>query len=305
MSTITRGARVGRSVRAHRQRQGISLRDLAARLEVSPATLSGIENGNTALSVDRLFHIADELDVSAPRLLEPGDVGDLPRPPATAQGLASWPDLPDSDAGDWRTFHELPLDPALTGALIAFCEKGFHGASIRDIADCAGLSVAGLYHYHRSKQSMLPALLDLTMADLFWRLEAARDGEPDADERLHRTVECLALYHARRPRLAFLGASEMRSLAPSDRSRITRYRKDVQRMLDDDIRAALREDPDADRLVVTLGNSISTMCTSIAQWIHHDGSISPELIAVDYADAAVAMVTQRRQPATRSRQATR
>lgn len=303
-ATISRPV-VGRSIRLHRENRGISLRQFAARIRVSPATVSGIENGTTALSVERLFDIADELGIAPHRLLD--DVEDV----AGAQSLVrvgggdqcagvvpDWADLPGEREGRWREFLELPLDPALAGALIAFCDKGFHGSSIRDIADRAGLSVAGLYHYHPSKQAMLPALLDLTMADLVWRLDAARAGVRDDQSRLHRTVECLALYHARRPRLAFLGASEMRSLSGGDRSRITLSRKGVQRILEDDIKAVSASVDDVDRHVVTLGNAISTMCTSIAQWIHHDGAISPEQIALDYADAAVAMVRRENLPAT-------
>lgn len=284
---------VGRAVRLHRESKGISLRELAARIDVSPATLSAVENGNTALSVERMCRIAEELALAPARLLEQVEDAATGDRTAAAHERADWPDLPSRDAGRWRDFADLPLDPALAGALEAFCDKGFHGASIRDIADCAGLSVAGLYHYHRSKQAMLPALLDLTMADLFWRLDAAREGMPRGPQRLHRTVECLALYHARRPRLAFLGASEMRSLSAPDRRRITLDRKAVQRMVEEDIRASLQGNDGVPRRVVTLGNSITTMCTSISQWIRPDGPISPEQIAADYADAAVAMVGHR------------
>lgn len=293
MSTTVTVPDVGRTIRAQREQRGISLRELASRIEVSPATLSGIETGNTTLSVERMCRIADELQLLPHRLLDEVLEGPAGRAEAGQEEHPPYErdDLPGRAQGRWREFPELPLDPALSGALIAFCDKGFHGASIREIADHAGLSVSGLYHYQPGKDAMLPALLDLTMADLTWRLDVARAEVGPGAERLHRTVECLALFHARRPRLAFLGASEMRSLSAGDRARITAERKRVQRILQGDIRSVLGQIPSTGRLMVTLGNAISTMCTSLSQWIHHDGSIAPELIASDYADAAVAMVS--------------
>ncbi|MFI5426894.1 helix-turn-helix domain-containing protein [Aeromicrobium sp. UC242_57] len=55
-----------------RQQRGLSLRQLAAGLDVSAGTVSAIENGHTSVTVDRLAAIAAILDVSAGALLVPG-----------------------------------------------------------------------------------------------------------------------------------------------------------------------------------------------------------------------------------------
>src|SRR5215213_4061226 len=74
----------------------------------------------------------------------------------------------------WRDFPRLELAPPLAGALEAFVELGYHGASVRDIAQRAGLSVPGVYHHWPTKQHLLVALLELTMDDLLDRARAAR-----------------------------------------------------------------------------------------------------------------------------------
>ncbi len=296
VDVVTLRLRVGLSIRAAGERRGLSLRAFAVRIAVSPGTLSALENGATTLSVDRLLHIAEELEVSPQQLLEPfAGPGD---------GRTSERELVPTGE-DWRRFDELTVDPALRGALLAFCKKGFHGASIREIAQESGLSVPGLYHYHPSKQAMLAALLDLTMADLTWRVEAARTGVESADERLRITVECLALFHARRPGPAFLGASEMRSLEPTDRVRIVQYRKRIQQLLYADLDVLLVDAPDARRRSVVLGNAISTMCTSVAQWFDPSGEADAELLARLYAEAAVAMAVPPSKPSSPSRKAHR
>ena len=57
-------ATLGAQVRAARASKGLTLRSLARALDVSPATLSQIENGRTGLTVHRLSRIADALDLT-------------------------------------------------------------------------------------------------------------------------------------------------------------------------------------------------------------------------------------------------
>ena len=54
---------VHEAIRTMRHDANISLRTLAARLGVSPATLSAIETGKAGLSVARAQAIADALDI--------------------------------------------------------------------------------------------------------------------------------------------------------------------------------------------------------------------------------------------------
>ena len=71
------------------------------------------------------------------------------------------------------------------GILRAACEtiarRGFHQASIRDIARAAGLSLAGLYHYVGGKDELLFLVLDRSLdrliSDLDQNLAEARTPE--------------------------------------------------------------------------------------------------------------------------------
>jgi transcriptional regulator with XRE-family HTH domain len=55
---------VGQRLRAERERRGLSLRELARRLEISPSALSQIETGRSRPSVGTLYAIVSELDMS-------------------------------------------------------------------------------------------------------------------------------------------------------------------------------------------------------------------------------------------------
>ncbi len=272
-------AATGPSIREQRQLRNLSLRELARRLGVSAATLSAIENGKTGLSVHRLYEIAEALGV----------------PPATLVGASTVPTWvpsvqPVAPSSGWRSFEPLPIDVVLAGAISAFVATGYHGASMRSIAKLADMSVPGVYHHYPSKQDLLVRILDITMTDLLWRLEEARTERSNPVERVALVVEALALFHVRRSDLAFIGASEMRSLEPANYQRIAKQRDEVQRLLDDQIADTI------DHAGVLMGHyrdagkAIATMCTSLPQWFRAGGPTTPEEIAAEYAQFALRLI---------------
>ena len=266
----------------------MTLRQLAARVGVSAATLSGIENGRTGVSTERLDELARALGVATSRLLDgPADAPGTTAPAARGS-------CPASTELDWRSYAPLDLDPALTGALSSFVEYGYHGATMRIVAERAALSVPGLYHHYASKQEMLVALLDLTMHDLKARTAAAL-AEADAgghgpERRLALVVECLALFHTHRRELGFIGASEMRSLEPAARERVTAMRVAEQRVVDGEVEAGVRAGVFTTRMPHQAARAVSTMCTSLAQWFRADGPHTAEEVAAQYVELALDLV---------------
>src|SRR5215467_8026359 len=47
------------------------------------------------------------------------------------------------------------LSSILAHAINVFYEKGYEGASMRDLSRASGMSLAGMYHYFRSKEELL------------------------------------------------------------------------------------------------------------------------------------------------------
>jgi AcrR family transcriptional regulator len=270
----------GHLVRRVRAAAGVSLRELARRIDVSAGTLSAIENGKTPLTVDRLDRIAAELGVSTVDIL-------TARPSSVVDSRTGDRTHLSEGRQTWRTFAPLPLDPALEAAISTFMQTGYHGATMRIIAANAGMSVAGVYHHYPSKRDLLVAILDLAMTELHWRIPAARDDGTDVIERFANMVEALALFHTHRPELAFIGASEMRSLDDPDRTRIAARRMDIQHMLDNQVVAGIRAGEFTTPYPHEATRAISTMCTSLPQWFRADGLVSQQQIAVEYAQFAI------------------
>ncbi|WP_318307289.1 TetR family transcriptional regulator [Amycolatopsis solani] len=257
---------VGARLRAARRGAGLTLRQVAQALDVSAGTWSAVENGGTKIDDGRLAKAADLLAV------------DL----ATLRGTPA--------AGSWRDFGPLRLEPPLAGALDAFVELGYHGATIRDIAQRARLSVPGVYHHWPAKQDLLVALLDLTMDDLLTRARAARAEVDGPVERFTRLVECLALFHTYRRELGFIGASEMRSLDEPDRIRIAATRQEVQHMVDDEVVEGCRRGVLTTPTPKEAARAVVTMCTALPQWWSPAGPSSPETVARQYVGFALDVV---------------
>lgn len=280
----------------------MSLRATAQRIGVSPATLSAIETGRTGASVPRLRSLAAELGTTVPWLIgaehitgagnapPPGPRAADPAPHPTERRTRKTHPHPHTTPNSWREFPPLDIDPVLAAAIDSFVETGYHGATMRSIAARAGMSVPGVYHHYRDKQDLLVRALDLTMDELHQRVRAARLDGANGRERVTRVVEALALFHTHRRELAFIGASEMRSLDPAERDRITFSRNEIQYLLDADIDAALTEAHRPTAHARDAGRAIATMCTALPQWFRLDGPSSPEQIATAYADFALGLL---------------
>lgn len=278
------GNDVGPSIRRARHVAGLSVRALAERVNLSVGTISAIENGRTSVSTRRLIELADALGTTGSDLLEP--VLDRGIPTSDDAGTSST----SSERGGWRMFPDLALDPVLCAAIDAFVDTGYHGTSMRMLANRARLSVPGIYYHYRDKQELLVRILTLTMSELHWRVAASRQEAADAVTEIARIVEALALFHTHHRKLAFIGASEMRSLNGPNRRHIAGERTRLQHILDDAIDramvAGLIDPVDA----ATAGRAIATMCTSLPQWFKPQGPNTPEDIARRYVHFALAML---------------
>lgn len=71
----------------------------------------------------------------------------------------------------------------LDGASALFAERGYHGASLRDISKRVGISHPGMLHHFTSKELLLGAVVD--------RLEAHAQGLLDSIPQLQRSPEAL------------------------------------------------------------------------------------------------------------------
>lgn len=89
----------------------------------------------------------------------------------------------------------------LTAALEAFSERGFDGATTRDIAQRADVNLGLIQYYFEGKQNLWRASVERAFTELGAGLEAIL-GDPDVaddDERARRVLRGFVRFVARRP----------------------------------------------------------------------------------------------------------
>ena len=182
-------------------------------------------------------------------------------------------------------------DRLLDAARISFARKGFHGTTTRDIASAAGLSPAGVYVHHRSKEAMLFEISRAGHERITDRVEAAAGADGDARTRLRAIVHELVLTHAIDHETARVVNYELEALTAEHREVIERLRGRIQHSL----RRTVQDGVDAgvfsiDQVGMT-ANAISGMCVDVARWYEADARWTPERIADHFADIALRMVS--------------
>src|SRR3984957_5857456 len=78
-----------------------------------------------------------------------------------------------------RRFSEI-----LIHATNVFCEKGYEGASMRDLSRASGMSLAGLYYYFESKERLLFLIQKHTFTTIVQRLKQRLENVDDVEERV-------------------------------------------------------------------------------------------------------------------------
>jgi AcrR family transcriptional regulator len=76
------------------------------------------------------------------------------------------------------------LGKILVHATEVFYEKGYEGASMRDLARSSGMSLSGLYYYFESKEKLLYLIQKHTFSTIVERLRERLDEVSDPEQRI-------------------------------------------------------------------------------------------------------------------------
>lgn len=77
---------------------------------------------------------------------------------------------------------------AIQAAASVFAEKGYHGASTKDIAERLGIQQGSLYYYLKSKQEALAEVCLLGLRGYLQRMETIADNDQPFEAKLLATV---------------------------------------------------------------------------------------------------------------------
>jgi AcrR family transcriptional regulator len=185
-----------------------------------------------------------------------------------------------SGTADWR------LPPILAGARAAFEEHGYHGTTVRDIAQRAGVTVPGLYYHYESKQAMLSALLMGSMQALLDRCAVALAEVADEPRgRLAALVRCVVEFMAQHASQGL--TAELRSLEPDNRARYIALRDELEKLTRDIVTAGNAAGVFRAEFPVETTRAVLTMCDAVGRWYRPGGRLSPDTVAKRYVAIAL------------------
>jgi len=168
----------------------------------------------------------------------------------------------------------------LRAAARVFAEKGYHRASIRDVAEAAGLSLAGLYYYVGSKAELLFRIQDHAFATLLATLEQELAGRADPVERFHVFVDQYVRFFAANLAEMKVLSHEADALGGRFRAQIQEHKRRLARLVDG-LLTELRPHAEVDRRAATF--ALFGMLNWIYTWYRPDRDEPPERLAADFA----------------------
>lgn len=210
--------------------------------------------------------------------------------PASPAGRRWREDLDPVRLPATRAFTESQL-AILRACLQLFADFGYHGTSVRDIAEAVGIKSASLYKSFPSKQAMLDALTRLGYEEYYERLmNSALVAEGGPPERFAAQLRAHLLVHCELPRLTTVIAIELRNVTPA----VAEYAASVRsraadlfnRIVDLGEADGVFRPTNHDLLLV----AISSFGLAVAQWFPYQPGLSAEELTEDYVQLALRMV---------------
>ncbi len=175
-------------------------------------------------------------------------------------------------------------DELIETAAQVFRQKGYHGASMEDIAVAVDLSKATLYHHFSSKQEILLEILDRALQLLLEKISAITEQNISADKKLRLMIRQYLQILAENVDLAAVLLFEHRALERRQHARHVPNRDKFESLWKDVVaegvsKKAFKCDDPSMTVRALLG-----MLNWTITWYSPDGDKSIEEIADDYSN---------------------
>jgi TetR/AcrR family transcriptional regulator, cholesterol catabolism regulator len=180
------------------------------------------------------------------------------------------------------TRYDQKLEFILRHAARIFAEKSYHSTSMRDISRATGVSLAGLYHYCKSKEELLFLIQDNCFGRVIERLQLRLADADDPVEKLRIFIDNhLAFFAANMAEMKVL-SHEAESLAGDLRERVSDRKESYTRLAREILKEVQPVMPGADRHIDL---TVATYALfGMMNWIYNWYNPSGKLAVTDLVD---------------------
>jgi TetR/AcrR family transcriptional regulator, cholesterol catabolism regulator len=175
-------------------------------------------------------------------------------------------------------------DDILEAAAQVFRQKGFHGASMANIAEAVNLQKASLYHHVSSKQEILFELLDRALELLLERIAPIASLDQPADERLCQMIREYLLILAENTDLSAVLLFEHRSLEGRQHARHIPNRDKFENLWREVLKDGVRSRQFVCDDIPLTARAILGMLNWTITWYKPNGLLTVEQIADHYSN---------------------
>ena len=121
-----------------------------------------------------------------------------------------------------------------------FVSHGYHGISMREIAEAVGISKAGLYYHFRDKEAMFLAILNENLEQMERLIQDAREVGPTAREQITAMVRAIFEQTPDQRAIIRLASQEMSHISQQARAEFSRiYQAKFLGQIQDILRAGI------------------------------------------------------------------
>jgi AcrR family transcriptional regulator len=179
----------------------------------------------------------------------------------------------------------------LASAAKVFASRGFHGASMRQLAAEVGSAQSNFYNYFPGKSDILLALLREASATQMALTQAAieRAGD-DVVDRFRAAIEAFVRYYVENPEVSLVAISELRYLEGDQRREIVAERDREQQIFASLIQEGAESGAFGTPYPHQATLAVLTLCSGVTVWYHPGGELTVDDVAQQYARFALALV---------------
>ena len=180
------------------------------------------------------------------------------------------------------------LDEIITAAAKVFQTKGYHAASVQDIADEVGILKGSLYHHFESKEELLYLIVKEPIAGLYETVGEILASEAPAAEKLRRAILAhLEAFHRHHPHL-FVYLRETEDLKRRFRATTQLSPKTYERFWQQILREGMKTGEfRADLDVPVISYGLLGMLNWLYKWYDPSGRLGVREVADQFSSLAL------------------
>lgn len=174
----------------------------------------------------------------------------------------------------------------LKSAAAAFRRRGYHGASVDEIASALDMTKGNLYYYFQNKEEILFACHDYSLDELLALMDEVRAETSSPDDKLRRLI--LAFVHMMLDELQGTALTlDLQALSPALMKRIIAKRDRFDHGLREIIQQGMDEGSFRTGDPKMIGFAIMGAVNWITKWFDPEGPMTSEDIGQRFADYLV------------------